>query len=189
MASFLGALGFIFIFQAIEACFSKLARAPPDNRKHSSKSLVKRSCVGLAGAWGQETEPQRGVHVVLRPRLLSLRIQLASQTSFFTRRASTTICFYVVPCCPSLSSTTRGSPRPDHTKMLFEITCQKVLRDSCGTEAHKDHGSVAGLRGRSPLLDPATEPLKEVVLGRRGACWFVFGHYRNVLKERAHFDS
>ena len=37
------------------------------------------------------------------------------------------------------------------TKMLFEITCQKLLRDRCGTEAHKDHGSVAGLRGRSPL--------------------------------------
>ena len=35
-------------FQAIEASFSKLARAPPDNRKHWSQSLVKRSCVGLA---------------------------------------------------------------------------------------------------------------------------------------------
>ena len=42
-------------FQAIEASFSKLARAPPDNRKHSSKSLVKRSGVGLAGVWGQKT--------------------------------------------------------------------------------------------------------------------------------------
>ena len=38
----------------------------------------------------------------------------------------------------------------DHTKMLFEITCQKVLQDSCGTEAHKDHGSVAGFWGRMP---------------------------------------
>ena len=28
----------------------------------------------------------------------------------------------------------------NHTKMLFEITCQKVLRDSCGTEVLKDHG-------------------------------------------------
>ena len=53
-------------FQAIEASFSKLARAPPDNRKHSSKSLVKRSCVGLAGVWGQKTQPRRGIHVFLR---------------------------------------------------------------------------------------------------------------------------
>ena len=59
-------------FQAIEASFSKLARAPPDNRKHSSKSLVKRSCVGLAGVWGQKTQPQRGVHVFLRQRKTSL---------------------------------------------------------------------------------------------------------------------
>ena len=84
-------------FQAIEASFSKLARAPPDNRKHSSKSLVKRSCVGLAGVWGQKTQPQRGVHVVLRPRLLSLRIQLPSQACFFTCRTSKTQGFYVVP--------------------------------------------------------------------------------------------
>ena len=39
----------------------------------------------------------------------------------------------------------------DHTKMLFEITCQKILQDSCGTEAHKDHGSVAGLGALAPL--------------------------------------
>ena len=39
----------------------------------------------------------------------------------------------------------------DHTKMLFEITYQKVLQDSCGTEAHKDHGSVAGLGALAPL--------------------------------------
>ena len=38
----------------------------------------------------------------------------------------------------------------NHTKMLFEITCQKVLQDSCGTEAHKGHGSVAGFWGRMP---------------------------------------
>ena len=39
----------------------------------------------------------------------------------------------------------------NHTKMLFEITCQKVLQDSCGTEAHKGHGSVAGLGALAPL--------------------------------------
>ena len=36
-------------------------------------------------------------------------------------------------------------------EMLFEITCQKVLQDSCGTEAHKGHGSVAGLGALAPL--------------------------------------
>ena len=62
----------------------------------------------------------------------------------------------------------------NHTKMLFEITCQKVLRDSCGTEAHKDHGSVAGFWGRMPhWIRPPS--LEEVVLGRRGACWLMFG--------------
>ena len=69
-------------FQAIEASFSKLARAPPDNRKHSSKLLVKRSSVGLACVWGQKTQPRRGSSRFLRPRLLSLRIQLASQACF-----------------------------------------------------------------------------------------------------------
>ena len=59
-------------FQAIEASFSKLARAPPDNRKHSSKSLVKRSCVGLAGVWGQKTQPRRGIHLFRRTRKTSL---------------------------------------------------------------------------------------------------------------------
>ena len=43
----------------------------------------------------------------------------------------------------------------NHTKMLFKITCQKIFRDSCGTEAHKDHGSVAGLGAPAPL-DPVT---------------------------------
>ena len=68
--------------QASEASFSKLARAPPDNRKHSSKLLVKRSSVGLACVWGQKAQPRRGSSRFLRPRLLSLRIQLASQACF-----------------------------------------------------------------------------------------------------------
>ena len=84
-------------FQAIEASFSKLARAPPDNRKHSSKSLVKRSSLGLACVWGQKTQPRRGSSRFLRPRLLSLRIQLPSQACFFTCRTSKTQGFYVVP--------------------------------------------------------------------------------------------
>ena len=103
-------------FQAIEASFSKLARAPPDNRKHSSKSLVKRSSLGLACVWGQKTQPRRGSSRFLRPRRLTLRIQLASQACFFTRRTSKTFGFYMVPCFPRLSSPTRGSPRPEITR-------------------------------------------------------------------------
>ena len=67
----------------------------------------------------------------------------------------------------------------DHTKMLFEITCQKVLQDSCGTEAHKDHGSVAGLGALAPLeiRPPSLVRLSLAVAERVGV---YFGHYRNV---------
>ena len=152
LASFWGALGFIFIFLAIEASFSKLARAPPDNRKHSSKSLVKRSCVGLAGVWGQKTQPRQGVHVFLRTRKTSLFTNptclpdvlfhtATLKNPRFLRGSVLSKPFFAHPWLPEARN---------HTKMLFEITCQKVLRDSCGTEAHKDHGSVAGFWGRMP---------------------------------------
>ena len=36
------------------------------------------------------------------------------------------------------------------SKTLFEITGQKLLRDRCGPEAHKDAGSVAGLGAPAP---------------------------------------
>ena len=138
-------------FQAIEASFSKLARAPPDNRKQSSKSLVKRSSLGLACVWGQKTQPRRGSSRFLRPRRLTLRIQLASQACFFTRRTSKTMFFLrgSVLSTPFFAHPWLPEAR-NHTKMLFEITCQKVLQDSCGTEAHKGHGSVAGFWGRMP---------------------------------------
>ena len=139
-------------FQAIEASFSKLARAPPDNRKHSSKSLVKRSCVGLAGVWGQKTQPRRGIHVFLRTRKTSLFTNPTClpdvlfdtaklKNPRFLRGSVLSKPFFAHPWLPEARN---------HTKMLFEITCQKVLRDSCGTEAHKDHGSVAGFWGRMP---------------------------------------
>ena len=35
--------------------------------------------------------------------------------------------------------------------MLLEITRQKLLRDRCGPEAHKDLGSVASLGALAPL--------------------------------------
>ena len=140
-------------FQAIEASFSKLARAPPDNRKHSSKSLVKRSCVGLAGVWGQKTQPRRGIHVFLRTRKTSLFTNptclpdvLFDTAKFknpqFLRGSVISTPFFAHPLLPEAR---------DHTKMLFEITRQKLLRDRCGTEAHKDPGSVAGLGALAPF--------------------------------------
>ena len=39
----------------------------------------------------------------------------------------------------------------NRTKMLFKFTRQKLLRDRCGPEAHKDAGSVAGLEALAPV--------------------------------------
>ena len=45
-----------------------------------------------------------------------------------------------------------GLPEAKHrTKMLYEITRQKLLRDRCGPEAHKDASSVTGLGALAPL--------------------------------------
>ena len=95
LASFWGALG--FIFKQLRRPFRSSRALRQTIEKHSSKSLVKRSCAGLAGVWGQQTQPRRGSSRFLRPRLLSLRIQLPSQACFFTCRTSKTQDFYVVP--------------------------------------------------------------------------------------------
>ena len=80
LASFWGALG--FIFKQLRRPFRSSRALRQTIEKHSSKSLVKRSCAGLAGVWGQQTQPRRGSSRFLRPRLLSLRIQLPSQACF-----------------------------------------------------------------------------------------------------------
>ena len=63
------------------------------------------------------------------------------KTLWFLRGSVLSTPFFAHPWLPEARN---------HTKMLFEITCQKVLQDSCGTEANKDHGSVAGFWGRMP---------------------------------------
>ena len=148
-------------FQAIEASFSKLARAPPDNRKQSSKSLVKRSSLGLACVWGQKTQPRRGSSRFLRPRRLTLRIQLASQACFFTRRTSKTFGFYVVPCFPRLSSPTRGSPRPEITrKCCSKSPVKRSFKTAAGQKRTRTMAQWPGFGGACPTGDPATEPLR-----------------------------
>ena len=150
LASFWGALG--FIFKQLRRPFRSSRALRQTIEKHSSKSLVKRSCVGLAGVWGQKTQPRRGIHVLLRTRKTSLFTNPTClpdvlfdtaklKNPRFLRGSVLSKPFFAHPWLPEARN---------HTKMLFEITCQKVLRDSCGTEAHKDHGSVAGFWGRMP---------------------------------------
>ena len=138
-------------FQAIEASFSKLARAPPDNRKHSSEELVKGSSVGLACVWGQKTQPRRGSSRFLRPRRLTLRIQLASQACFFTRRTSKTFGFYVVPCFPRLSSPTRCSPRPEITrKCCSKSPVKRSFKTAAGQKRTRTMARWPGFGGACP---------------------------------------
>ena len=163
MASFWGALG--FIFKQLRRPFRSSRALRQTIEKHSSKRLVKRSCAGLAGVWGQQTQPRRGSSRFLRPRLLSLRIQLASQTCFFTRRTSKTLGFYAVPCFPSLSSTTRGSPRPETTRTCSSKSLVKSsFKTAAGQKRTRTMARWPGFGGACPTGDPATEP-------RRGRAW------------------
>ena len=148
-------------FQAIEASFSKLARAPPDNRKHSSKSLVKRSCVGFAGVWGQKTQPRRGIHVFLRTRKTSLFTNPACLPDvLFDTAKLKNHGFYVVPCFPSLSSPTRGSPRLEITrKCCSKSLVKRSFETAAGQKRTRTMARWPGFGGTCPTGDPATEPL------------------------------
>ena len=91
-------------------------------------------------------------------RLLCLRIQLASQTCFLIRRNSKTHGFYVVPCFPSLSSPTRGSPRLEITRKC----CSKSLvirsfETAAGQKRIRTMARWPGFGGACPTGDPATE--------------------------------
>ena len=137
----------------------------------------------MAGVWGQQTQPRRGSSRFLRPRLLSSRIQLASQACFFARRTSKTFGFYVVPCFPRLSSPTRGSPRPEITrKCCSKSPVKRSFKTAAGQKRTRTMARWPGFGGAAPLeIRPPS--LEEVVLGRRGACWFVLGRHRMTQTE------
>ena len=104
-------------------------------------------------------------------RLLCLRIQLASQTCFLIRRNSKTHGFYLVPCFPSLSSPTRGSPRLEITrKCSSKSLVKRSFETAAGQKRIRTMARWPGFGGACPTGDPATEP-NRLNLGRRGACW------------------
>ena len=155
LPSFWGALGFIFKQLRRPFRSSRALRQTIENtlRNYWSK--------GLLSVWpafgGRKRNHDEGVHAFSGQDFLVYESNWPPRRVFhtsdltnprFLRGSVLSTPFFVHPLLPEAR---------DHTKMLFEITCQKVLQDSCGTEAHKDHGSVAGLRGRSHLMDPATE--------------------------------
>ena len=114
----------------------------------------------MACVWGQKTQPRRGSSRFLRPRRLTLRIQLASQACFFTRRTSKTCGFYVVPCFPRLSSPTRGSPRPEITrKCCSKSPVKRSFKTAAGQKQTRTMARWPGFGGACPTGDPATEPL------------------------------
>ena len=139
-------------FQAIEASFSKLARAPPDNRKT------------LFEMTGQKVFSRFGLRLGAENATTTREFTLSpAKTSYFTNPTGLPGVFFHTSDLKNLWFL-RGSvlstpffahpwlpEARNHTKTLFEITWQKVLQDSCGTEAHKDHGSVAGLGALAPL--------------------------------------
>ena len=172
LASFWGALGFIFKQLRRPFRSSRALRQTIENtlRNHWSKGLV----LAWPAFGGRKRNHDEGFTFFSgQERLLCLRIQLASQTCFLIRRNSKTHGFYVVPCFPSLFWDPPGLPEArNRTKMLFEITRQKLLRDRCGPEAHKDPGSVAGLGALAPL-EIRPQSSSGLSIGRRGSCWCV----------------
>ena len=158
LASFWGALGFIFKQLRRPFRSSRALRQTIENtlRNHWSKGLV----LAWPAFGGRKRNHDEGFTFFSGQS--EIRDPRSRKTSLFTNPT----------CLPDVLFDTaklknprflRGSvlSKPffahpwlpearNHTKMLFEITCQKVLRDSCGTEAHKDHGSVAGFWGRMP---------------------------------------
>ena len=174
LASFWGALGFIFKQLRRPFRSSRALRQTIENtlRNHWSKGLV----LAWPAFGGRKRNHDEGFTFFSgQERLLCLRIQLASQTCFLIRRNSKTHGFYVVPCFPSLSSPTRGSPRLEITrKCSSKSLVKRSFETAAGQKRIRTMARWPGFGGACPTGDPATEPLKEVVLGRRGACWFGF---------------
>ena len=113
--------------------------------------MVKRSVLGWPAFGGSKRNHDEGVHAFSGQDFLVYESNCPPRRVFhmsdlknpgFLRGSVISTPFFAHPLLPEAK---------DHTKMLFEITCQKVLQDSCGTEAHKGHGSVAGLGALAPL--------------------------------------
>ena len=129
---------------------SEIRRTPPRIRDPRSEIRDPRS-----GIWVPRSE-------IRDPeRLLCLRIQLASQTCFLIRRNSKTHGFYVVPCFPSLSSPTRGSPRLEITrKCSSKSLVKRSFETAAGQKRIRTMARWPGFGGACPTGDPATEPFR-----------------------------
>ena len=157
LASFWGALGFIFKQLRRPFRSSRALRQTIENtlRNHWSK--------GLLSVWpafgGRKRNHDEGFTFFSgQERLLCLRIQLASQTCFLIRRNSRTHGFYVVPCFPSLSSPTRGSPRLEITrKCSSKSLVKRSFETAAGQKRIRTMARWPGFGGACPTGDPATE--------------------------------
>ena len=164
LASFWGALGFIFKQLRRPFRSSRALRQTIENtlRNHWSKGLV----LAWPAFGGRKRNHDEGFTFFSgQERLLCLRIQLASQTCFLIRRNSKTHGFYVVPCFPSLSSPTRGSPRLEITrKCSSKSLVKRSFETAAGQKRIRTMARWPGFGGACPTGDPATEP-------RRGRAW------------------
>ena len=147
---------------------------PPEPRIPSHKPLVRQKFWppgGPAFKWPKSAQnsrkwaPGKELSTHTRKssycRLLCLRIQLASQTCFLIRRNSKTHGFYVVPCFPSLSSPTRGSPRLEITrKCCSKSLVKRSFETAAGQKRIRTLARWPGFGGACPTGDPATEPLR-----------------------------
>ena len=129
-------------------------RSSPSLRQTIENTLRNYWSKGLLSVWpafgGRKHNQDEGVHAFSGQDFLVYESNWPPRRVFhtsdltnprFLRGSVLSTPFFAHPWLPEARN---------HTKMLFEITCQKVLQDSCGTEAHKDHGSVAGFWGRMP---------------------------------------
>ena len=166
LASFWGALGFIFKQLRRPFRSSRTLRQTIENtlRNHWSKGLV----LAWPAFGSRKRNHDEGFTFFSgQERLLCLRIQLASQTCFLIRRNSKTHGFYVVPCFPSLSSPTRGSPRLEieiTRKCSSKSLVKRSFETAAGQKRIRTMARWPGFGGACPTGDPATEP-------RRGRAW------------------
>ena len=150
MASFWGAQGLIFKQFRRPFRSSRALRQTIENtlRNHWSKGLV----LAWPAFGGRKRNHDEGFTFFSgQERLLCLRIQLASQTCFFIRRNSKTHGFYVLPCFPSLSSPTRGSPSLEITrKCSSKSLVKRSFETAAGQKRIRTMARWPGFGGACP---------------------------------------